>query len=290
MLLVAIAAVGFSTMHALIRILSADLHPFEIAFFRNFFGLLVLAPVLVRRGIAPLHTTRLPLHALRSVLQMGSMLLFFTALTLTPIARVSAMGFTAPLFATIGAVLFLGEALHRRRIAALALGFAGAMIVLQPGAEIDTGLFLVLLSSAGWAIALLVIKTISSTDSSLTLGLWMGIFMAPLSLIPAAFVWTWPAPGDYPWLVLMGAVGTLAHLCMAEAFVQADASAVLPVDFTRLVWASLLGFFIFGEVPELPTWIGGAIIFASTTYITYREARSGPSRATASQASTSKAR
>jgi len=273
MLLVALAAFGFSSMHAMIRLLSASLHPFEVAFFRNFFGLLILTPVLLRRGLAPLRTKRLPLHALRSVLQMGSMLLFFTALSLTPIARISAMSFTAPLFATVGAVLFLREAIHARRVAALLVGFAGAMIVMRPGAEMDTGLVLVLLSSAGWAVALLVIKSLSSSDSSLTLALWMGLFMAPLSLFPAALVWTWPDAGDYLLLVVMGATGTASHLCMAEAFRKADASAVLPVDFTRLVWASLLGLVIFGEVPELPTLIGGTVIFTSTAYIAYREAR-----------------
>ena len=274
-LLVAVASLGFSSMHAVIRFLAADLHPFEIAFFRNLFGLVVLLPVLIRRGGAPLRTNRLGLHLFRSCLQIVSMLLFFYALSRTPLARVSAMSFTAPLFATIGAVLVLGEKIHARRVVALIVGFSGAMIVMRPSLDMDPGMLMVLGSSFGWSIALLAIKVLSRDDSSMTLAMWMGIFMAPLSFIPALLVWQWPAPGDYLWLALMGTVGVTSHLAMAQAFKEADATAVLPVDFTRLIWASILGFVVFGERPELATWIGGATIFASSTYIAVREAR-GP--------------
>ncbi|MDX1384351.1 MAG: DMT family transporter [Thermoanaerobaculia bacterium] len=286
-LLVALAAFGFSSMHTVIRFLASDLHPFEIAFFRNLFGLVALIPALIATGRRRLRTDHLRLHLLRSCLQLVSMLLFFYALSVTPLARVSAMSFTGPLFATVGAVVFLGEAIHARRIVALLVGFAGALIVMRPapaaggegpelaasGLALDPGVVLVLLSSFGWSIALIVIKVLSRTDSSVTLAMWMGIFMAPLSLVPALFVWRWPEPGDYFWLALMGVVGVGGHLAMSQAFKETDATAVLPVDFTRLVWASLLGFLVFGERPELATWIGGAVIFASTTYIAWREAR-----------------
>jgi drug/metabolite transporter (DMT)-like permease len=261
-------------MHAMIRFLSGQIHPVEIAFFRNLFGLAILAPMLMR-GMHHLRTRRLRLHFLRAVLQLGSMLAFFTALGLAPLARVSAMSFTAPLFATLGAVLFLGETIHARRVGALLVGFAGAMIVMRPTVSIELGMVLVLFSSFGWSIALLVIKVLSRDDSSLTLTLWMGIFMAPLSLLPALAVWTWPEPRDYLLLAVMGATGAVSHLAMAQAFRRADATAVLPVDFTRLLWASLFGFFFWGELPQPATWVGGALIFASTTYIAVREARRG---------------
>lgn len=271
-LLVALGALSVSVMHATIRRLSGDLHPFEIAFFRNLLGLLFLVPLLARRR-AHLRTRQLGRHLARALLQLVSMLAFFTALSLAPLARVSAMSFTAPLFATIGAVVFLRERIHIRRVLALVVGFAGAMVVMRPTLHVELGLLLVLFSSLIWSIALLVIKTLSRDDSSLTIALYMGLFLAPLSAVPAAFVWTWPAPGDYLWLALIGSAGTLYHLLTAQAFREADASMVLPADFTRLVWASLLGLFFFGEAPELTTWIGGALIFGSTTYIALREAR-----------------
>jgi drug/metabolite transporter (DMT)-like permease len=272
--MILLATFAFSGMHVVARQLQSELHAFEVAFFRNLFGLLALTPFFLRHGLGVLKTERLGLHALRGVIQVGCMLMFFSALALTPLAKVSAMSFTAPLFATLGAVLVLGERIRARRITALVLGFVGAMIILRPGIEaIDTGAILVLVSSAGWACAMLVIKHLSKTESSLTLTAYMGIFMTPLSLLAAVWFWRWPEPVDYLWFVAMGGLGSVAHLLMAQAFREADATAVLPLDFTRLIWASLLGFFIFGEIPVLWTWLGGSVIFASTTYIAYRETR-----------------
>ncbi len=274
MALIVISTLGFSGMHSVIRGLGKeDLHPFEIAFFRNFFGLLVLAPLFMRHGVGALRTQHLPLHALRGGLQICAMLMFFTAVTITPLAKVSAMSFTAPLFATIGAVLILGERIRARRITALVFGFVGAVLIIRPGVvEIDLGAILVLTSSAIWAGAMLIIKHVSRTDSSVVITAYMGIFMTPLSFLAAVWFWTWPEPHHYLLFILMGALGSLAHVAMAQAFKEADATAILPLDFTRLLWSAALGFMLFGEIPELWTWIGGITIFASTTYIAYREA------------------
>jgi drug/metabolite transporter (DMT)-like permease len=274
MLLIAVSAFGFSLMHVMIRLLTrGGLHSFEVAFFRNAFGVVALLPILRRSGLASVRTGRLPLHALRSVLGLASMLLFFSALQLTGLPKVTAMSFTAPLFATVGAVLVLRERIHGRRIAALLVGFLGTLVVMRPDGGIDRGVVMVLGSSALWAIALLTIKALSHTESSFAVTLYTGLFMAPLSLVPAAFVWTWPTASEYAWLALMGTVGTLSQLVMTQAFREADATAVLPVDFTRLLWASVFGWLVFHEAPELATLIGGTLIFVSTTYITWREAR-----------------
>ncbi len=273
LLLIAASALGFSAMHAMIRFLAGDIHPFEIAFFRNFFGIAVLVPLLLRTGAKHLKTDRFPMHLLRAVLQLASMLLFFSAIAISPLAKISAMSFSAPLFASIGAILFLGEAIRLPRVVALVLGFTGALIVAQPGTEMEPGMVLALLSSVVWAIAILVIKTIARTDSSVTLALYMGILMAPMSLIPAVFVWTWPSPVDYFWLFLMGTTGTVSHLAMAEALKIGDASVVMPADFSRLLWASALGWIFFSQVPSTSAWIGGTLIFLSATFIGIREAR-----------------
>ena len=273
MLLLLCATILFSGMHALIRHAGEAQHPFEMAFFRNLFGFIVLAPFFLRYGFSILRTQRLGLHALRGTVHVGSMLLFFSAVTIAPLATVAAMTFTAPLFVTLGAVFLLGEKIRHRRVGALLLGFAGVMIVLRPGiSELETGALLALGSSVIWATALLMIKVLSRTESSVTLIAYMTLFLTPLSAIPAAFVWQWPTWEELGWLALMGTVGTAGHLFLAQAFREADATTVLPVDFLRLIWASLLGYFLFGQIPEALVWVGGAVIFSSTIYLAYREA------------------
>lgn len=290
-LLIILSTFAFSGMHAIIRYGSQDVHPFEIAFFRNFFGFVVLFPFFIRNSRGVFATKRLPLHALRGGLQVCAMLMFFTAVSLTPLAKISALSFTAPLFATVGAVIFLGEVIRARRIAALVVGFIGAMLIVRPGiVALDTGAILVIASSAIWAMTMLIIKTMSRTESSLTLTAYMGVFLTPLTLVPALFVWTWPTAEQLALFGLMGAFGTIGHVLMAEAFSQADTTAIMPFDFSRLIWASILGYFIFGEVPEFWTWIGGTVIFFSTVYIAYREAHQHRMNSAAQPLSASKPR
>ena len=274
MLLLLGATVGFASMHAVIRIASNEQHPFEVAFFRNLFGFVVLSPFLLRHGFGALRTRRLPLHAARGAVHVSAMLMFFFAVPITPLGTVAALSFTAPLFVTIGAVLVLGEVVRIRRIVALIAGFAGALVIVRPGmVALDPGSLLVLGSSAVWAAAMILIKLLSRTESSLTMTAYMAVFLTPLSSIAAAFVWQWPSLEELGWFALMGTFGTASHLCLAQAFREADATVVLPVDFLRLIWASLFGYLLFNEVPVLFVWIGGVIIFASTLYLAYREAR-----------------
>ena len=275
-----LAGAMFSFMHGSIRYVSggatgADgLHPFEIAFFRNFFGLVALLPFLMRAGIRSLKTTRFSLHLWRAVLQVFSMLMFFSALTMSPLADATALSFLAPLFTTVGAILFLGEKARIRRWTALIVGFAGAMIILRPGfQEISLGLVLVMGSSAIWGGAMLIIKSLARTDSSVSIAAYMAILMTPMSLIPALFFWQMPTLEEYVGLFVIGAFGSIGHVMLAQAFKEAEASAILPLDFTRLIWAAAVGYFLFGEVPGLWTWLGGGLIFSAATYVAYRESR-----------------
>lgn len=269
-----ISGAAFAVMMALVRLVSADIHPFEAAFFRNLIGLLLLAPWLAFTGIGVLHAGRLPIHLLRSGLGLGAMLLLFTALSRLPLAEATALTFTAPLFATIGAALVLGERVRRRRWAATFVGFLGALIVLRPGvAVVSPASFFALAAAVFIAAAMLSIKSLSKTEHPNAIVLIMGLIMTPASLFPAAFVWTWPSPATWGWLLLMGLAATIGQVCLTRAFAAAEASAVLPIDFARLVFVSVLGYVIFGEVPDLWTWVGGAVIIASTAYIAQREAR-----------------
>jgi drug/metabolite transporter (DMT)-like permease len=207
----------FAAMHASIRHLSGDLHPFEIAFFRNLFGLLPLLPWILRWGLALLRTDRLSLHLVRTAFNLVAMLSFFYALSITPLSEVTALGFTAPIFTTVLAVLVLREVVGIRRWSAIALGFIGTLIILRPGFhELGTGQLLTLLSSLAWACALMTIKTLSRTESSITITAYMGLLMIPASLVPAAFVWQWPAGAAWGWLVAIGLLGGAGQLGMTE--------------------------------------------------------------------------
>tara|TARA_Y100000590_G_scaffold465843_1_gene639339 strand:+ start:1460 stop:2341 length:882 start_codon:yes stop_codon:yes gene_type:complete len=269
-----LATVIFTLMQVFVKLVSSDIHPIQVAFFRNFFGLIVVLPLLFNAGFGVLKTNKISWHFYRSVFQTVGMFCFFAALTLSPLAQNVALSFTAPLFTVFLAILLLGEKSELRRWLALIVGFFGAWIVIRPGvAEINLGSIFVICSSIAWSFSMTIIKFLSKTESSLTLTVYMGLFMAPLSLFPAIFFWTWPGLQDLIYLFLVGFFGATGHLALASAFKSGDAGAVLPLDFLRLIWASVLGFIIFSEVPDRWTFIGGGIIFFSATYITLKEAR-----------------
>ena len=271
-LLMLIATICFSLMHALIRHMSTELHPFELAFFRNLFGLLVVMPWFVRYGLRPLKTKRLGLHGLRAGINVMAMLMFFYALSVTPLADVAALSFTAPIFATVLAIVVLKEVVGRRRWAAILFGFCGTLVLLRPGFEmVSQGQILVVVSALFWACALIVIKILGRTESSVTITTYLILLMAPLSAIPAAMVWRTPTVDQLSVMALMGVLGTFGQLLMTQALKEGDTNVVMPLDFLKMIWAVLLGFFIFGEVPGIFTWLGGAMIFSSITYIAYRE-------------------
>ncbi len=270
--LMLLSTLGFSVMHALIRHVSAELHPIQIAFFRNFFGLVVFLPWFLRLGLAPLRTRQLKLHALRAVLNVAAMFAFFTALGLTPIAQVTALAFTAPIFAALLAMVLLGEVFRLRRWAAIAFGFAGALVILRPGfVPLDAGSLLTLGSALLWGLTLIVIKLLGRSESSLTITSYMNILLTLLSLVPALVVWRTPVGVEWLWLLVIGVLGTLAQVAITQSLKEAEATVVLPFDFCKLIWVSALGYLLFGEVPDLFVWLGGALIFAGATAIAYRE-------------------
>ncbi len=269
-----LSTLGFSAMHAIILHLSADLHPIQIAFFRNFFGLVVFVPWFLRYGLAPLRTKNLKLHALRAALNVCAMFAFFTALGMTPIARVTALGFTAPIFATLLAMAVLGETFRLRRASAIACGFLGTLVVLRPGFQaIDTGSILTLLSALLWGCTLIVIKVLARSESAITITSYMNILLTLLSLVPALTVWRTPVGAQWLWLLAVGVLGTLAQIAITQSLKEAETGVVMPFDFCKLIWVSILGYLFFGQVPGVTVWAGGAIIFVASTYIAIRETR-----------------
>lgn len=268
------ATLSLSIMQAIIRYVSAELHPFEAVFFRNLFGLIVLLPVLFRVGLEPLRTKRLRLHTFRGVLHVTSMLCFFYGLALTPLAKVAALSFTAPLFTSVAAVLILRERLGFNRAAALVAGLVGALIIIRPGLEVlSIGSLLILFSSMIWGFALIVIKRLAVTESSFTITLYMMLYLTPLSLIAALPFWEWPTLSQIGWFIMVGCCGTLGHLSVAQALKDADATAVMPFDFGRLIWAGLIGFLFFMEIPDIWTLVGAVVIFSAAMYVGVQESR-----------------
>mgnify|MGYP002816221366 CR=1 FL=1 len=278
--LMVLATFLLSVMLGIIRHVSFELHPFEVVFFRNLFGLGILLPVILKAGLETLGTTRIGLHSARGLLQSASMCIFFYGLSLTTLAKVAALNFTAPLFASVAAVLFLREPLGFNRAFALVVGFVGALVILRPGiAVFNVGAGMILTSAMIWGVVLIIIKRLTVTESSLTITLYMMLYLTPITFIAALFVWQWPSPTQLLWLVAVGCCGTAGHLCMAQALKDADATAVMPFDFGRLIWAGLIGFLFFSEIPDIWTLIGAVVIFSAGMYVAVQESRQGQTKA-----------
>lgn len=269
-----IAAAIVSCMHILVRHMAQQIEPFVVVFFRCVTVLIVLTPFLLRQDRSAWRSKRPGLQLIRGFVGLGAMLTWFYALSVVPVGDATALSFTAVLFTSLGAVFILGEAMGPRRWGALAVGFVGTMIILRPGfQEISFGYLIVLASTVMWAGALLIVKVLSRYDSPVTIVFYSSVYFTPMSFVIALFYWQWPTWWQLAEMILLGVLAAVAHLCMAKAMQQGDASAVMPADFSRLIWAAGLGYLAFGEFPDVWTWIGGIVIFCSTLYITYREAQ-----------------
>ncbi len=279
------AAFFFSIMNYLVRLAGQELNPIEVAFFRNLFALLFMMPWLLRVGRSGLATRRLGGHVWRALFGMGAMFCWFYSVTLMPLAEAVSLNFTVPLFATAGAALVLGEVVRARRWTATAVGFLGVLVILRPGfTDVTWVTGLPILAAAFMACATLFVKSLSETESPNTIVLYMNLLLTPLSLVPALFVWQWPSTTTLSYMALLGLLAAAAHIALTRAYAVADASAVLPLDYTRLPFVAAIAFLAFGEVPDLWTWVGAGIIAGSALYIAHREMRmtrsQGAARAT----------
>jgi drug/metabolite transporter (DMT)-like permease len=259
-------------MNTLIRHISFGMPPIEVAFFRAFFGFAVFLPLFMRQGFAPLRTKRLGLHLFRGGLTTLTMMGTFTALSLTPVAKVVAIKFSGPLFAALIAVFVMREVMRMRRVIAMLIGFAGTLVIMGTNfTEFDLGSTLALVSSVFWAMMFVTVKMLSRTESSVTITIYMSLITFPILGLFAIPDWQTPTLEQLGLLLLLGALGSLVHVCFAQALKNADVSVISPLDFCKLLWVSILGFLAFGEIPTTETWIGSVMIFGSATYIAYRE-------------------
>ncbi|MFS8868438.1 DMT family transporter [Synechococcus sp. H65.1] len=269
-----LATFCFACLGAIIRLNTPALHPFEIVFLRNLFGLLALVPLLLQAGIHSLRTAKMGFYLLRSAISTLGMLLSFWAASLLPLAEATALSFVQLLFASLMAVWVLGEQMRPSRWLGLGLGFAGALVMLRPGfRELSLGTGLALAAAALFAWVTIVLKILARTESSLTITAYMGLLQTPLSFLAAVWVWRWPSPEQWLWMAAMGLLGSLGQVALTQAYKLAEVTMLLPLDFFRLLWASLLGFWVFAEIPDGWTWMGGALVLAGATSSAYREAR-----------------
>jgi len=249
----------------------------EVAFFRGFFGLLVMLPWLVatlRTEPHILHPPDWKLVWFRNTLSVVGILFWFAALGGIPISDVVAVQFTHPLFVVIGAALILHERVGIWRWSAVAIGAIGALIIIRPGyLPANPLVYAVLFSAMMNGGVQLVTKHISGRVSGAVMVFYMNLLILPVCLPFAWADWVWPSLGDLPWVLAVGLFGTLAHIFLARAMKAADASLVGPVDFFRLPIATLFGWVLFAEYSDLPTWIGAVIIVVAAIVIARREAR-----------------
>lgn len=269
-----VALLSFALLAVSARQLLDTMGAFQILFLRSGVGLaMILAYALPRRpGFA--HTARLRLHLLRNLFHYGGQVFWITALGLLPLAVVFAMEFTTPIWAAVMAVVFLGERLNRGRIVAIALGFAGILVILRPGSmPIAPEILVPLAAAVGFAVSVTATKGLTRSDPPVTILFYMLLIQLVLGAVPAGLTWQPVAAGDLPWLVVVAVTGLTAHYGMTRALQQADATLVVPMDFLRLPLIAVVGLVFYGEALDPGVLIGAALIFSGSYYSLGRERR-----------------
>jgi drug/metabolite transporter (DMT)-like permease len=263
----------FVGVTGIVRHLGSDLPAVEAAFIRYAVGTALMLPVFVTLFRRPPAGRQMGLYAARGFVHGFGVMLWFYAMQRIPIAEVTAIGYTAPIFVTIGAALFLGEALALRRIVAVLAAFAGAVIILRPGLqEISAGQLAQLGAAPLFAASYLMAKTFTRGEDPGVIVAMLSLFCT-LTLLPGA-LWHWrePTAEELAWLALTALIATAGHYALTRAFEAAPITVTQPVQFLQLVWATVLGMTLFGEPLDAFVLVGGGIIVGSATYISHREA------------------
>lgn len=262
-----------SLMHIGVRYVAPVLPNPEIVFLRTLFTLVAILPLIVTSGSrAAWRTTRPGLQIWRAIIGGASVATWYYALANLPLADAGALSFTTGIFVTIGAAIWFAEPVGLRRWSAVIVGLIGTLIIIRPGAGlISLAAIIAVVSSALWAASLLMAKELAKTDSPLTITFYNPLLICPMALVASIPVWVWPDTTTLLITVGMGLFAAIGNYCYVQALRTADASICMPADYVRLVWMVSWGYFIFGEVPSDATWIGSALIIASTAFITWRE-------------------
>ncbi len=239
-----------------------ELNLFQVMEMRSILGFFLLYPFIhFNGGLAIVKTTRLPQHVVRNLIHYGAQLCWFFALTIIPIGQVVAIEFTMPIWTAILAAAFLGERMTVWKVAAIALGLIGVLVIVRPATgEINPGQLIALAAAVGFGISIALVKFLTRTENTLSIIFWMLVVQSAAGLIPSLFVWIWPSAHSCAWIVVIAICGTFSHFCMARAMLYADATIVIPMDFLRVPLTATAGWLLYAEKLDVLTVLGAALI------------------------------
>ena len=264
----------FACMDGMLRHITSELHPFQTVFLRSAFGLLFICPWLLRAGFGALKTQRPLLHLGRGMSSLIGFTLWVVALSQVPLAEATALSFAMPLFATLGGALILGEAVGRGRWLAVAVGFVGVLVIIRPGiAIVQPGALLALAAACGFAASALLTRQLSATEAPFTVVFYVSLFMTVVTFGMSIPVWVAPSSDMLGIAAATGVLGSIAQLCLVRAYGAADVSVIVPFDFIRLVFVTIIGFLIYAHVPDAWTWLGAILIVGANTVATRYDSR-----------------
>ncbi len=274
-----LSCVAASIMMVLVRHIARDIPVVEVVFFRNAFALLFTLFSLPKYRIQIVSSRQKHKHLLRAGMGLMAMYLWFYSLTIVPLATAVSLSFTVNILTPLLAILFFGERYGLRHWMAILFGFLGVLIILRPGLDgFNSNMLIVMTSVLFWSFSGIFIKSLIRRDHPRVVAFYVALLMTPLSLPLALYAWVTPTWSQLGWLLLLGFVANLFQMALTHAIASAPFSVTIPFDFTRLVFTALLAYSIFGEVPDTPTWVGGAVIMAASIYTAWRETRTGRER------------
>jgi drug/metabolite transporter (DMT)-like permease len=266
---------SFLTMTVAGRAIMPELDVFQVMEMRSVIGWFILLPlVLASGGFAAMRTKRPQQHIGRNVVHYAGQFAWLQALTMIPLAQLISIEFTTPIWGALLAVLFLGERMSARKIAAILLGLVGVLVIVRPGATaVDPGHLIMLAGAVAFGISVVMVKSLTRTDSVVAIIFWMLIIQSIIGLVPAIAVWRTPTPEMWPWILVVSFTGMSSHFCMARALSYAEATVVMPMDFLRLPLSALIGFLLYSERIDLFTAVGAALILTGNLFNLQRRAR-----------------
>ncbi len=269
------AGLCFVLLNTMTRYLTTQIPPLQSQFLRYLCGVLVLLPLVLRSGLAAWMPRNVRGQFVRGFVHTTGLAIWFTAIPHISLADTTAIGFTTPIFIMLGAWIFLREPMRWERWLAALLGFGGVLIVVGPGLTASGGYYsLVMLSSAPmFAASFLISKALTRYESAGVIVLWQSITVTILSLPLALLNWQPVSAAQWAGYMLCGLLGSGAHYLLMRSYAVAEISATQSVKFLDLVWAALLGWLVFADVPTSHSLIGGTIIAGATLWIARRESR-----------------
>ncbi|HZY55943.1 MAG TPA: DMT family transporter [Reyranella sp.] len=264
----------FTSNSAMIRLLSAEVESVQTAFFRAFFSVLLLAPMILTGRVKPWQSQRIQGHFWRTAMGTTSMVLGFYAVSMLPLADATALAFSQPLFSVVLAALVLREKVRWRRWSATIVGFIGVLVMVRPGSgSLQPGAAVALLNALASATSILLVRRLSDSEKPLMILTQFAIFSTLLLAGPAIWFWKWPSAWGWALAIGVSISATIGQYFWVQAFAVGEMSAVAPFDYLRLPFAVFVGWMIWSEMPVIWTYVGAAIVIASALYIAYRESQ-----------------